>query len=136
MLRGVWSVDLLHHQLTRVHTMTNSNQKGKRGEREAARALKASLGCAARRGQQFCGGGDSPDVVTDIAGMHIEVKRTERFSLYDAMAQAKADAGSQQVPVVMHRKNNQDWVAVVMVTDLPRLADILADILADRKDEV
>jgi len=111
--------------------MTNGNQKGKRGEREAARALTAALGCSARRGQQFCGGGDSPDVVTDIKGMHVEVKRVERFSLYDAMAQARADAGDQ-VPVVIHRRNNQEWVAVVLVADLQRLADLLAD----RKDEV
>jgi Holliday junction resolvase len=54
----------------------NSNQKGKRGEREAA-AFLTDEGFPARRGQQFAGGTDSPDVVCEsLSGLHFEVKRT------------------------------------------------------------
>jgi len=34
----------------------NGNQKGKRGEREAAKAWAEATGTTAHRGQQFCGG--------------------------------------------------------------------------------
>ena len=42
----------------------NSRQKGKVGEREFAALLRVQ-GFDARRGVQFCGGVDSPDVVSD-----------------------------------------------------------------------
>jgi hypothetical protein len=42
-----------------------SRQKGKRGEREAAAELGQLLGVDARRGVQYQGGPESPDVVLD-----------------------------------------------------------------------
>ena len=67
-----------------------SRDKGKRGEREIAGLLR-DYGYDARRGVQYHGGADSPDVV-GLPGVHIEVKRTETLSLYPAMEQAKHDA--------------------------------------------
>lgn len=103
-----------------------SRNKGKVGERELARELSRVLGVSARRGVQFCGGPDSPDVVTDIPGVHIECKRTERFRLYEALEQASEDGGESSIPVVMHRQNKKPWVAVIRLDDLPKLAAILA----------
>jgi Holliday junction resolvase len=40
-----------------------SREKGKRGELELAAELRRLFGIEARRGVQYCGGGDSPDVV-------------------------------------------------------------------------
>ena len=100
--------------------------KGKVGEREVAAELRRLFGVDARRGQQFHGGSDSPDVVTDIPGVHIEVKRTERLSLYPAMRQAIGDAGSDKVPVVFHRQNREDWLVIVRLNDLPELVDRFA----------
>jgi len=97
-----------------------SREKGKRGEREAAKELVKVLGCEARRGQQFSGGGDSPDVVTDIPGIHFEVKRVEAFKLWDAIKQAESDCAGK-VPVVLHRKNGKPWVLVVRLSDVLRL---------------
>ena len=91
-----------------------SRNKGKTGEREIASILR-EYGYDARRGVQYHGGADSPDVV-GLPGIHIEVKRTERLSLYDAMAQAIHDCGSN-IPVVMHRKNNCEWVAIMRLSD-------------------
>lgn len=90
----------------------NSNAKGKVGEREVAALLKAH-GFEARRGQQYAGGGDSPDVVHSMAGFHIEVKRTENFMLYPALAQANADKKPEEDALVFHRRNNKDWVVVM-----------------------
>ena len=99
---------------------TNSRQKGKRGELEAAELIRKH-GFAARRGQQFKGGGDSPDVVTDIDGYHFEIKRTETLSVYLAVAQAQHDAAPGEVPVVLHRKNKKDWLAILPADDFLRL---------------
>ena len=94
----------------------NSRDKGARGERELADFLRQH-GVDARRGQQFHGGPGSPDVVADIPGVHLECKRVEKGSLYDWMAQATRDAGGK-IPVVAHRRNNKEWVAILPMKDL------------------
>ena len=89
-----------------------SGDKGKRGEREVA-ALLRGHGYEARRGQQFSGGGDSPDVVHSIDGIHIEVKYVEKFSIHDALDQAYEDAKSDDAPVVFFRRNRKPWVVIM-----------------------
>jgi len=86
--------------------------KGKKGEREVARILRDHGYTDARRGQQFQGSPDSPDVV-GLPGFHIEVKRTEQCRLYDYMEQAESDAGEAEIPVVFHRQNRKKWVAIL-----------------------
>lgn len=94
-----------------------SRNKGKTGERELARLLTAE-GFEARRGVQYHGGTDSPDVICPcLPGVHFEVKRTERLRLYGALAQARHDAGDK-LPIVAHRANNSPWVAIMDLTDL------------------
>lgn len=93
----------------------NSRQKGARGERELATVLK-SYGYDCRRGQQYCGANGDADVV-GLPGIHIECKRVEKLNLYDAMAQSKADVRENEMPVVMHRKNNCDWLVTMSLED-------------------
>ena len=97
--------------------MINSRQKGARGEREWRDELRAQ-GYEAHRGQQFCGGGDSPDVTCkSLPQYHFEVKRTERLNIYDAYEQAVRDSlGTQKTPIVAHKRNNQPWL-VIMTAD-------------------
>lgn len=96
----------------------NSRQKGAAAEREVANLLK-SYGYEARRGQQFSGGGDSPDVVAPDFPFHIEVKRVENLSLYKAMAQAVRDSKDLSIPpLVIHRRSNEKWVAILHLEDL------------------
>lgn len=99
----------------------NSNAKGKVGEREVA-ALLREHGFEARRGQQFAGGGDSPDVVHSMAGFHVEVKRTENFMLYPALAQATKDKKEDEDALILHRRNNKPWVVVMLAEDFLRIA--------------
>jgi Holliday junction resolvase len=95
----------------------NSRDKGQRGERMWRDELRAA-GFDAHRGQQFCGSKDSPDVVCDaLPSVHFEVKYTEKFNAYDAMAQAKRDAGDYKLPVVAHRRNNHDWLVIMPAQD-------------------
>lgn len=89
----------------------NSRQKGAAAEREVANILKAR-GHTARRGQQFSGGAESPDVI-GLPGFHIEVKRVQAGNLYKWMAQAEDDRGFDEYPVVVHRRNQQGWVAIL-----------------------
>ena len=90
-----------------------SREKGKRGEREAAAELGAILGVDARRGVQYQGGPDSPDVVLPGVPIHVEAKRTERLCLWAAIEQAKADAPAGHVPCVWHKANRKGSVVIV-----------------------
>lgn len=96
-----------------------SRDKGKRGECEVARLLRAH-GFDGHRGQQFHGGKDSPDV-TGLPGAHIEVKRTERFSLYEALEQSEGDSGPDEIPLVFHRRNEKRWTVVLDADEFLRI---------------
>ncbi len=98
-----------------------SRDKGKVGEREAAAELRRMGFTDARRGVQYQGGPDSPDVV-GIPFVHIEVKRTEQLSLYTALAQAQTEADPGDVPLLLHRRNGKRWLAIVELDLLPVLS--------------
>ena len=101
-----------------------SRRKGKSGELEAAGELRRLFGVDARRGRQYQGTDESPDVMTGIEGLHVEVKRTEKLRAYEAIRQAAEQCGTD-VPVVLHRANRREWLAIVRLEDLPRLAWVL-----------
>ena len=91
----------------------NSRAKGARGERQWRDELRAN-GYTARRGQQFSGSPDSPDVVCDeLAWAHFEVKAVERLNIYDAMEQATRDAGQQNTPFVCHKRNFRPFLVTM-----------------------
>ena len=90
----------------------NSREKGKRGERQWRDELRAN-GYLARRGQQFSGSPDSPDVICDeLSWLHFEVKAVERLNIEDAMDQARRDAGAK-TPVVAHRRSFRRWLVTM-----------------------
>jgi len=99
-----------------------SRNKGKAGERELSKELTRLFGVECRRGQQF-NGIDGHDVV-GLPGVHIECKRVESLRLYDAIEQAIRDAG-EDIPLVCHKKNRKDWLAIVPLDHLPALASKL-----------
>ncbi len=87
----------------------NSREKGKRGEREWRDELRAQ-GYEARRGQQFAGGADSPDVISNLP-IHWEVKRTERVSLKDWVTQASTDSKGRPW-AIPHKWNSGPWLVI------------------------
>lgn len=94
----------------------NSRAKGKGGELELAAFLREH-GFEARRGVQYTGGSDSPDVV-GLPGYHIECKRVENGNLYTWLDQAKRDSsGTGKVPMVAHRRNRREWVVILPLDD-------------------
>jgi len=92
-------------------------QKGKRGERAAAKAVSAALRVNARRGVQFKGGADSADIEVEIPGVHWEVKFVERESVRTWMAQACQESGGK-VPVVMHKRSRGEWLVTLQMERL------------------
>jgi Holliday junction resolvase len=99
----------------------NSREKGKRGERQWRDELRAN-GYSARRGQQFAGSAESPDVVCeDLPWVHFEVKAVERLNIEDAMEQARRDchekaqkdSKTEKIPIVAHRRNFRPWLVTM-----------------------
>jgi len=121
---GVCIVGIIYSYGTRRITVPiNSRQKGAAGEREFAKYLR-DRGIEARRGQQYSGSPDSPDVVSDLSGVHWEVKRTERINGYTALDQAQVDSGQGEVPIVAHRRNGRPWMAMLAMDDLMPLLEL------------
>lgn len=114
--------------------MTNSRAKGAREERGAASEIR-EYGFQARRGQQFRGGSDSPDVITDLP-IHLEVKAREQMShsqLYEWLDQCR-DESDGKMPVLITKRNRCDRLAtlrsidlwtIFQFTDLPALAEYM-----------
>ena len=100
----------------------NARQKGAAGEREFRDQLRNAGYMSARRGQQFSGGSDSPDVVCEeLSWIHWEVKRVESLNIHNAIAQAIRDAGTEKTPIVAHRRNRGEWLATLKLEDLFKL---------------
>lgn len=89
----------------------NQRQKGATGEREFAKLLREH-GYEAERGVQHSGGKDSPDVKSNMHGVHWEIKRTERLRLHDALKQSQRDAGEDEMAVVGYRRNHDEWIVI------------------------
>jgi len=100
----------------------NSRAKGARGERLWRDELRAQ-GYEARRGQQFSGSPESPDVVcAGLPQFHFEVKCVEKLNIMDAMEQAKWDAEDKMkdrnpAPVVAHKRNHSEWLVTMRASD-------------------
>lgn len=114
----------------------NSKSKGKRGELEAVHYLKNKGYDTARRSVQYSGKGneDSADVVDAIPGVHLEVKRTEKCNPYKYLEQAIEDStltGKGDMPVVMHRQNRKEWIAILRMDDLVKILKKLETLGSD-----
>jgi len=105
----------------------NSRQKGAAGEREWAGFVRDTWGVNAYRGRQYHGRDDAPDVVSDLDGLHFEVKRVERLNIHDAWLQCFADATPEQVPTVAFRRNRGEWMLTLKAADAERFAMCLLD---------
>lgn len=95
--------------------MTNSRAKGARGERELSKVLR-EYGYDTRRGQQYSGANGDADVV-GLPNIHIECKRVEKLNLDKAMNQSINDARTDEVPVVMHRKDRHPWLVTMRLDE-------------------
>jgi Holliday junction resolvase len=89
----------------------NSRAKGKRGELELVDEL-GRLGMLARRCAQYCGNsGEAADVLVTGTGLHLEVKRVERVTLHEWVAQASRDAHGKEW-IIVTKQNRGPWLVV------------------------
>lgn len=107
-----------------------SRSKGKRGERELAKALTRVFGFRWRRGLTQSRGAIEPDVcpVDDdvLPHMWVECKRGRRFpSVRAALEQARSDAGEHQVPLVCVREDRGEWVVAFRLNDLVQVSHMV-----------
>ena len=93
----------------------NSKQKGARGEREWAKICREQGFTEARRGQQYSGI-EGEDVI-GLPGIHIEVKRVERLNISNAIRQAVRDKKEEEMPIVAHRKDREEWLVTMRAED-------------------
>lgn len=93
----------------------NSRVKGKVAELEFVDILKGH-GWKARRGCQFQGGPDSPDVITELP-IHFEVKAVQNLNIHNAIQQACDDCPTGKWRAVAHKKNHRGWVIAMPLED-------------------
>lgn len=91
-----------------------SREKGKRGERAARDWWRVNLGIQdVARGQQFKGGGNSPDI-TGTLRFHTEVKVGKQTpSVYDAVCQCENECPANKFPLVQLRKDRGQWLFIL-----------------------
>lgn len=96
----------------------NGKRKGKDGELDLCKYLRG-LGFVTRRGQQFKGTADSPDVV--LEGVYVECKRVEGLrpgtKLWeDAVLTVCHECGGNPW-ALFHRENGQPWSLTFWAAD-------------------
>ena len=105
----------------------NSRRKGAEGERSLCRKLR-EYGYEARRGQQYAGANGDPDVVTNMEGIHIEVKYCAQGhgSTYDWIDQARRDSREGEISAVFHKKVSKEyrgnpWLVTLPIDDFMKI---------------
>jgi Holliday junction resolvase len=83
-------------------------------------SLLREHGYEAKRGVQYQGSPDSPDVI-GLPGIHIEVKFTDKLRLYSAMAQSERDAGKDEMPIVAHKRSRDEWLVTMQFDEWIKL---------------
>lgn len=86
-----------------------SRRKGARGENEVANILR-TRGWDASRNRI---GVTVQDIVHDIPGVHLEVKRAEKIQLQAWLRQAEDDAREGDHPAVVFRRSRDPWRVVI-----------------------
>lgn len=94
----------------------NVRRKGARGEVEIANILKGYGFKTQRTAAAYMTGKEAPDV-SGLPGFHLEVKRVERLNVPEAMRQAERDAEPDEKPLLMHRRNREQWLVTMRLTD-------------------
>lgn len=90
--------------------MTDSRAKGATGERELVQEF-IRRGILCRRTAQHCGMLGMPDVQCDGLGLHVEVKRTEKLRIADAVAQCNRDARGKPW-IIAYRSSRMPWLII------------------------
>ena len=92
----------------------SERRKGLRGQQEVQR-LFAAVGIDL---DKLAAQGDRVWTTARGLKLRLEVKRQERARLWEWIEQAEAETPPAMVPVVVFRKNGQEWYAVLRLDHL------------------
>ena len=95
-------------------------EKGKRGERQAAKEIERILGIKAARSAQYCGSTGIADINMGEA-FHPEVKLRKSIAAIRFWEQAESDRTPQATPFVLMREDRGPFFLMVKLEDLPKL---------------
>jgi hypothetical protein len=93
----------------------NSRAKGKRAELSARDVLRLH-GYTARRGVQYNGCADAPDVISNFP-WHIEAKHVEKLNIWAALQQAEKECGTKR-PCLFFKRNRSEWYIAFRAEDI------------------
>lgn len=97
----------------------NSRRKGAKGELEFIKQhLHPFWPDACRNLDQFK---DDKRDCLNVAGVHWQIKRTERLDLWAAIGQANSEAAATDLPVVAFRRNHSSWYCIVEASEMVAL---------------
>ena len=107
----------------------NSRRKGKNAELACAKILNELLPHAqCRRSQQFKGDKTAADLTCDgLPGVMVEVKRRQSMNIHKVMAESLAHCTDAMLPVILHRKDNEEWLLTIRLEDLPKALEKLSE---------
>ena len=105
-----------------IRMSINSRSKGKRGELEAAAEWNRLVPKAnSRRSQQHSGTESASDLISPgTPHLWLEVKRVERGLNLDAVMEKSREQCGELCPVVLHRKNNGEWMVTFPMEQIKR----------------
>ena len=99
--------------------MINSRAKGARGERAFRDVLREAGYLKARRGAQYSGHVEAPDVLCpELPDIHWEVKCVEAGNPYNWIEQALRDSRRIKYPIVAHKRNDKPWLGILYMREL------------------
>ena len=102
----------------------NSRAEGARNERMWASICRDEGYSLTRRGCQFAGGPDSPDIQTgdaELERIHFEVKSGKRIDVWGAIAQAERDKALGKLAVCPLHRDRYDWIVAMPSHDWFRM---------------
>jgi len=97
-----------------------SRDKGARGERMWRDVCRAE-GYDAERGCQLYQKGSEIADVIGLPGIHQEIKFCEAIRLREWMSQSVADAATDEIPIVAHKKSREGWLVTMRAEDFFRM---------------
>ena len=50
----------------------------------------------------------------------VEVKRRQQMNIHKVMKEAQATSTDAQLPIILHRKDGEEWLLTIRLEDLPK----------------
>lgn len=104
--------------------MLNSQQKGKRFEREIAKRLSKSFDLDVKRTPQSGGMSFKGDIIAlkgILSEFHWECKNQESLNIWKAFKQSKSDCRIGKIPTVVFTKNFEDQYIALRFDDFENI---------------